>query len=88
QWPRNLIAFIQKLPTPGCYDWRDVAATIQAPTLVIHGSEDLIPAESSAEWAGLIPHAELEIIDDCGHYPHLEAPDTFFPLLDSFLGQG
>lgn len=86
EWPRNLIAFIQKHPPSGAYDWREVAASIQAPTLVIHGSEDLIPLESSAEWAATIPNAELEVIADSGHYPHLEAPDSFFAIVDRFLG--
>lgn len=85
QWPRNLIAFIQKLPPSGAYDWREVAASVQAPTLIIHGSEDFIPMESSAEWAKTIPQAELEVIDESGHYPHLEAPNTFFAALDRFL---
>jgi pimeloyl-ACP methyl ester carboxylesterase len=87
QWPRNLIAFLQKLPPQGQYDWRAVASSIKAPTLVIHGSEDLIPLESSAEWAEAIPNARLEVITGSGHYPHLEAPDTFFDLVDSFLKQ-
>jgi len=85
QWPRNLIAFIQKLPPFGAYDWREVAASVQAPTLVIHGSEDLIPRESSAEWAETILNADLEVIEGSGHYPHLEAPDIFFAAVDRFL---
>ena len=85
QWPRNFIAFLQKLPPPGQYDWRALAASIQAPTLVIHGSEDLIPLESSAEWAEAIPNARLEVIEGSGHYPHLEAPDAFFAAVDGFL---
>jgi pimeloyl-ACP methyl ester carboxylesterase len=85
QWPRNLIAFIQKLPPPGQYDWREIAASIKVPTLVIHGSEDLIPLESSAEWAETIPNATLEVIEGSGHYPHLEAPDVFFAVVNRFL---
>jgi proline iminopeptidase len=87
EWPRNLIAFIQKHPPPGAYDWRAVAASVQAPTLVIHGSEDLIPLESSAEWAKTIPGAKLETIEGSGHYPHLERPDAFFPGVDRFLAE-
>jgi proline iminopeptidase len=84
-WPRNIIAFIEKLPPPGTYNWREVAASVQSPTLVIHGSEDLIPPGSSAEWAETIPNAELEVIEGSGHYPHLEAPERFFAVVDRFL---
>jgi proline iminopeptidase len=87
EWPRNLIAFIQKHPPPGVYDWRSVAASVQAPTRVIHGSEDLIPSESSAEWANTIPGAKLEIIEGSGHYPHLERPDAFFRVVDRVLAE-
>ena len=85
EWPRNLISFIQKLPPSGENDWRAVAASIPVPTLVIHGSEDLIPLESSAEWANTIPYARLKVIEGSGHYPHLEAPDLFFASVDEFL---
>ncbi|MDQ6693698.1 MAG: alpha/beta hydrolase [Chloroflexota bacterium] len=85
EWPRNLISFVQRLSPSKEYDWRAVAASIQAPTLVIHGSEDLIPVQSSAEWAATIPGAKLEVIQGSGHYPHLEEPDQFFAAANSFL---
>lgn len=85
EWPRNLIAFIQKHAPPGAYDWREKAASIQAPVLVIHGMEDLIPVESSREWAEAIPDARLVTIEGSGHYPHLEAPEVFFEAVDKFL---
>jgi pimeloyl-ACP methyl ester carboxylesterase len=85
EWPRNTIAFFEKLGFPGAYDWRQVAASVRAPTLVIHGSEDLIPSGSSAEWAETIPNAELVVIEGAGHYPHLEAPESFFAAVDRFL---
>ena len=51
---------------------------IEAPTLVVWGAQD--PA-TDLSWAhrlvGDIPHARLEIIDDCGHYPPVEQPEAF-----------
>jgi pimeloyl-ACP methyl ester carboxylesterase len=85
EWPRNLIALIQKHSPPGAYDWRAEAASIQASTLVIHGMEDLIPIESSQEWAESIPGARFVTIEGSGHYPHLEAPEVFFEVVDRFL---
>jgi len=43
-------------------------ASVKAPTLVIHGSEDpLIPVEGGKDTAEAIPGAELLIIDGMGH---------------------
>jgi len=66
-------------------DWRPQLTSIKVPTLVIHGMEDLIPLESAREWAATLPNARLLTIPEVGHYPHLEAPDIFFPAVDQFL---
>ena len=67
------------------YDWREQAASVSAPTLVIHGTEDLIPLESSIEWCSILPNARLLVIEGVGHYPHLEAPEVFYPAIKQFL---
>jgi len=46
-----------------------------APTLVNHGTGDLIPLDSSKEWGVLLPGARLLVIEGSGHYPHLEFPE-------------
>ena len=66
-------------------DWRSEASSIEAPTLVIHGTEDLIPLDASREWAMAIPKARLLSIPGVGHFPHLEAPEVFFPAVNRFL---
>jgi proline iminopeptidase len=67
------------------YDLRDQASRVTAPTLVIHGTEDLIPLESSKEWVDTLPDARLFVIEGSGHFPHLESPDIYFPTVDQFL---
>lgn len=48
---------------------------ITVPTLVIHGSEDVvIPLESGKSLANEIPNAELVIIEGAGHIPTLTFP--------------
>jgi pimeloyl-ACP methyl ester carboxylesterase len=66
-------------------DWRDEARRIQAPTLVVHGDADLIPVAAAEEWAAVIPDARLFLMEGVGHFPHLEAPETFFSAVDWFL---
>jgi pimeloyl-ACP methyl ester carboxylesterase len=29
----------------------------------------------------------LVVVEDAGHYPHAEQPDSFFPAVESFLAQ-
>ena len=67
---------------PVVYDWPH----IKAKTLVIGGAEDgpRYP-ELAKNVADTIPNAELFLIENVGHIPHLEAPDVFHRELVRFL---
>jgi proline iminopeptidase len=67
------------------WDWRQKVTSAKAPTLVIHGAEDLIPEDASREWTTTLPEARLLIIPGSGHFPHLEASDLYFSAVDQFL---
>ncbi|MEM7803000.1 MAG: alpha/beta hydrolase [Chloroflexota bacterium] len=67
------------------YDWREKIQAIEAPSLIIHGKEDLIPEKSSQEWADHLQNGRLFTLEEVGHYPHLEAPEQFFPVVKNFL---
>lgn len=67
------------------YDWRDRMSGVTAAALVVHGLEDLIPLGSSREWVEVLPDARLLAIPEVGHFPHLEAPETFFLAVEGFL---
>ena len=50
---------------------------ITCPTLLIAGRDDTIcPPALHEEMARLMPNAQLEIIDECGHLSTLEQPET------------
>ena len=34
-----------------------------------------------------VPHAEVEVLEHCGHYPQLELPTRVTRLLDEFLSE-
>lgn len=56
----------------------DVLASVEVPTLVIHGAEDRIVRSSSAEHiAGIVPGASLRVYEGLGHAPHLDDPQQF-----------
>src|SRR5688572_5805917 len=59
---------------------------IKAPCCLIWGKNDIItPLHVAKDFQRLIPHAELHLIDECGHVPMMERPDEFNLLLHHFL---
>ncbi len=88
EWPHNKSEHTRlHIPEESLvWDWCERVVTVKAPTLVIHGEEDLIPIESSREWVKVLPHARLLTIQGSGHFPHLEAPEIYFPAVRKFLG--
>ncbi len=57
---------------------------VHIPTLITHGRQDPIPLASS-EAASQVLHAELIVIDQCGHVPYVEQPDALFAAIEPWL---
>lgn len=85
--PDNLAAWSTGIfASLGNWDWRPEATGIRAPTLVIHGRRDLmVSLESSQEWARLIPHSRLVVLDEAGHIPWWEFEPEMRGLVGEFL---
>jgi pimeloyl-ACP methyl ester carboxylesterase len=61
-------------------------AGLKTPVLVVWGSEDrLTPPDHAEAFAAAVPHAEVKVLEHCGHYPQLELPTRVTRLLDDFL---
>jgi proline iminopeptidase len=58
---------------------------VKAPVLVIHGTADPIPVESSEAWASAYSNARLLLIKDAGHISHVEQPEIFYKAVEIFL---
>ena len=69
----------------GDYDLMPKLGLVKAPVLVIHGAADVIPLRASEAWAFGYPNARLFVIERSGHIAQVEAPDIFFPAIDTFL---
>jgi 2-hydroxy-6-oxonona-2,4-dienedioate hydrolase len=53
-------------------------ATIDIPTLIIHGRFDrMVPIEGAIRLLNYIPTADLIILNNCGHWPSIERPKDF-----------
>lgn len=72
----------------GDFDWRESLQRITAPVLVLHGSREVIPVSAAEEWAAAFPDARLQLVEGAGHFPYVEAPDAFFPAIETFLRGG
>jgi proline iminopeptidase len=66
-------------------DLRAGLREVHAPVLVIHGKQD--PLETAGEVHEAFPGSKLEMIDQAGHFPWLEQPETFYRVLDRFLAK-
>jgi pimeloyl-ACP methyl ester carboxylesterase len=57
-----------------------------SPTLIIWGAEDrLFSAEHANQWKALMPNAQTLVINDAGHFPHVEQPEACLPTILTFL---
>lgn len=59
---------------------------IRCPVQVIWGEQDqIIPATWAQAFVDNLPQAELALIPECGHFPHLETPEVFHECLSRFI---
>jgi proline iminopeptidase len=68
----------------GDWDWRPSLRAVTAPALVIHGTSDVLPVDGAREWAAALK-GRLLLLEGIGHFPYLEAPETFFAAVDQFM---
>jgi proline iminopeptidase len=68
----------------GDFDLRPRLEQLSIPALVVHGRQDPIPLESSRAVADAIG-ASVVVIEDCGHVPYVEQPQSLFDAVRQFL---
>lgn len=66
---------------------KDELPKIKIPVLLIWGIQDYITPVSVAEFYLSINNAKLCLINECGHVPMMEQPETFNELLKDFLNK-
>ncbi|ARP69102.1 alpha/beta hydrolase [Streptomyces pluripotens] len=67
-------------------DWRDILPRITVPTLVMGGSDSVIPVNAARSVASAIPGAVLRILQErSSHFAFWENPDVFNREVRSFL---
>ena len=72
---------------PG-YDGRLIERVreIECPVAVIWGRQDrLAPVSHAGAFEAAVPHARIEVLERCGHYPQIEHPSRVTELLEALL---
>ena len=67
------------------YDWRPHLREVSAPTLIVHGEDDLDPMTEAQEWVAALPEGRLLSLPSVGQLPWVEAPEAFFGAINRFL---
>lgn len=61
---------------------------VDTPTLVIRGREDaVVPASCAQRYVDILPHAQLHVLDDCGHCADVEQPQALAALIADFVSR-
>jgi pimeloyl-ACP methyl ester carboxylesterase len=59
--------------------------SIRAPFLIVLGDRDFVRVEHATETSKRIPHAELAVIPDAGHFALFSDPERVIPIVKHFL---
>ena len=86
--PHSAQEVASRAPAVAAFDAADAVKSIETPTLVITGAQDiLVPPENSRMLAARIPNAELVEIDQAGHIFFCEQPEATNAALLDFLSR-
>lgn len=58
---------------------------IKAPTLIVLGKDDLMPAESAKDYSDNIPGSRVVVIEGASHFAFAEKPERFAKVVTEFL---
>lgn len=80
-WTEHLLPSIQGLNLSA-----EEVAKVKEPVLTIHGTKDRsAPYGGGKDWALLLPNGRLVTVEKAAHAPWIEAPETVFGSIETFL---
>ena len=70
------------------FDLTESAQRLSLPTLIVHGSNDLIhPLSGARALASLIPESELVVMEGKGHVPMMSSPAEIASIIEKWIQQ-
>ena len=85
---RNRIALCQYAWSPYMHNprLRRWLHRIDVPTLLVWGaSDEIVTVDYGRKFAAEIPRARLEVVEQAGHFPHIEQGKRVMQLIESFV---
>lgn len=80
---RNAVCLLKILDG---FDLTDAAPSLSTPTLVLHGSKDLIqPLSDGKALASLIPGSDFVVMEGKGHVPMMSSPDEVVSIVEKWV---
>jgi len=67
------------------YDFSADYPALSTPALFLAGAQDGDLPQVMREMADATPGSSFQIIDNCGHLPNIEQPETFYRVVDEFV---
>ena len=68
------------------FDLTEVAPKLSTPTLIVHGSKDLIqPLSDGKALASLIPRSDLVVMEGKGHVPMMSCPEEVTSIIEKWI---
>jgi len=67
------------------YDVRSGMKSLSRPVLIIQGRQDPMPETVAIEIHEAVANSQLVFIDQCGHFPWIEQPTSFYRAVRGFL---
>ena len=67
------------------HDYSRALGAITAPTLIVHGGDDLQPLAVSEDYEHWIPTARVVTVEGSGHFPHYTHGTDLAPIVRQFL---
>lgn len=59
--------------------------SLKVPALILHGDVDPIPPSTAQAIHDNIPGSKYVLMKNCGHFPYVEDPNTYFKHINNFL---
>ena len=82
EWVPQWDAFVAQATAGGTADTTELAPTITAPTLIVHGTGDrVVPVGNAELLRSKVPGAKVELLSGAGHLLMMEEPDRFNELV-------
>lgn len=69
-------------------DHVEALRTLRVPALIVAGTEDTaVPPQAAEALSGVLPNAELDVLEGVGHIGNVQAPGRFTERVGAFLRQ-